>query len=321
MWCNVFRRPRLTGSSAALWPLESAANRKFHGSLATVVSPIFLGFGTAPQVAAGTPRGPGQVLRARQKLGKYRIERRLADGPLAAVYQAFDTIHGLRVALKIPHRRMMDDYFLADFRKEVRVLAKLDHPNILPVHNACFIDGLFVIAMPLGEDTLGHRLQRRISTAKALDFTAQILAAVAHAHEARIIHCDIKPDNFILFPGNRLRLTDFGFSKLAHRRIEASGSGTVGYVAPEQAMGHPVLASDVFSVGLILYRMFAGSLPHWPYDWPPPGAARLRQKLHADMVTLIRRAIEVKPARRYHDGMQMLAAFERIRRPAGVRRS
>jgi serine/threonine-protein kinase len=261
------------------------------------------------------------VLRSRQKLGKYRIERRLADGPLAAVYQAFDTIHGLRVALKIPHRRMMDDYFLADFRKEVRVLAKLDHPNILPVHNACFIDGLFVIAMPLGEDTLGHRLQRRISTAKALDFTAQILAAVAHAHEARIIHCDIKPDNFILFPGNRLRLTDFGFSKLAHRRIEASGSGTVGYVAPEQAMGHPVLASDVFSVGLILYRMFAGSLPHWPYDWPPPGAARLRQKLHADMVTLIRRAIEVKPARRYHDGMQMLAAFERIRRPAGVRRS
>ncbi len=265
--------------------------------------------------------GAGTVLKARQKLGKYRIERRLADGPLAAVYQAFDTIHGLRVALKIPHRRMMDDYFLADFRKEVRVLAKLDHPNILPIHNACFIDGLFVIAMPLGEDTLGARLQRRISTAKALDYTAQILAAVAHAHEARIIHCDIKPDNFILFPGDRLRLTDFGFSKLARRRIEASGSGTVGYVAPEQAMGRPVLASDVFSVGLILCRMFSGSLPHWPYDWPPPGAARLRQKLHPDMVALIQRAIEVKPARRYHDGMQMLAAFERIRQPAAVRKA
>ncbi len=256
------------------------------------------------------------MLRARQKLGKYRIERRLSDGPLAAVYQAFDTIHGLRVALKIPHRRMMDDYFLADFRKEVRVLAKLDHPNILPIQNACFIDGYFVIAMPLGEDTLGARLQRRISTAKALDFTHQILLAVAHAHEERIIHCDIKPDNFILFPNNVLRLADFGFSKLARRRIEASGSGTVGYVSPEQAMGRPVLASDVFSVGLVLYRMFAGTLPRWPYDWPPPGAARLRQKLHPDMVALIRRAIEVKPSRRYRDGMQMLAAFERIRRPA-----
>jgi eukaryotic-like serine/threonine-protein kinase len=261
------------------------------------------------------------VLRARQKLGKYRIERRLSDGPLATVHQAFDTIHGQRVALKIPHRRMMDDYFLADFRKEVRVLAKLDHPNILPIQNACFIEGYFVIAMPLGQDTLGARLQRRISTAKALDFTHQILLAVAHAHEERIIHCDIKPDNFILFPNNVLRLADFGFSKLARRRIEASGSGTVGYVAPEQAMGRPVLASDVFSVGLVLYRMFAGTLPRWPYDWPPPGAARLRQKLHPDMVALIRRAIEVKPARRYRDGMQMLAAFERIRQPAAAQRA
>jgi eukaryotic-like serine/threonine-protein kinase len=261
------------------------------------------------------------VLRARQKLGKYRIERRLADGPLAAVYQAYDTIHGLRVALKIPHRQLMDDYFLADFRKEVRVLAKLDHPNILPIQNACYIDGYFVISMPLGEDTLGARLQRRISTAKALDFTRQILEAVAHAHEHRIIHCDIKPDNFILFPGDQLRLTDFGFSKLARkRRIEASGSGTVGYVAPEQAMGRPVLASDVFSVGLVLYRMFAGVLPRWPYDWPQSGAVRLRQKLHPDVVALIRRAIEVKPARRFRDGMRMLAAFERTSRNAARRR-
>jgi len=70
------------------------------------------------------------VLKARQKLGKYRIEKRLANGPLAAVYRAYDTIHGMRVALKIPHRRIMDEYFLADFRKEVRLSAKLDHPNI-----------------------------------------------------------------------------------------------------------------------------------------------------------------------------------------------
>lgn len=279
-----------------------------------LISPIFPDFGPHRCARLALPPEPRDLLRARQKLGKYRIERRLADGPLAAVYQAFDTIHGLRVALKIPHRRMMDDYFLADFRKEVRVLARLNHPNILPIQNACFIDGYFVISMPLGVDTLGTRLQRRVSTAKALEFSQQILAAIAHAHEERIIHCDIKPDNFILFPDNLLKLTDFGFSKLARRRIEASGSGTVGYVAPEQAMGRPVLASDVFSVGLLLYRMFSGTLPRWPYDWPPPGAARLRQKLHPDMVALIRRSIEVKPARRYKDGMRMLTAFERIRR-------
>ena len=299
--------------------LDGARPGKFNVSRASTGCPILRGFGTARLTPAIQPQRPYTVLRARQKLGKYRIERRLSDGPLAAVYQAFDTIHGLRVALKIPHRRMMDDYFLADFRKEVRVLAKLDHPNILPIQNACFIDGYFVISMPLGIDTLGARLQRRISTAKALDFTHQILSAVAHAHEERIIHCDIKPDNFILFPDNVLRLADFGFSKLAKQRIEASGSGTVGYVAPEQAMGRPVLASDVFSVGLVLYRMLAGTLPRWPYDWPPPGAARLRQKLHPDMVDLIRCAIAVKPTRRFRDGIRMLDAFEQIRQPAARR--
>ena len=259
------------------------------------------------------------MLRARQKLGKYRIERRLSDGPLAAVFQAYDTIHGQRVALKIPHRRLMDDYFLADFRKEARVLARLDHPNILSIQNASFIDGYFVISMPLGIETLGERLQRRIATTKALDFTRQILLATAHAHAQRIIHCDIKPDNFILFPGNLLRLADFGFAKLARGRIEASGSGTVGYVAPEQAMGRPMYASDVFLIGLILYRMFSGTLPRWPYEWPPPGARRLRQKLHPDMVALIRRAIEVAPKARYRDAIRMLAAFDRVRRHA-VRR-
>jgi serine/threonine protein kinase len=264
------------------------------------------------------------VLRARQKLGKYRIEKRLANGPLAAVYRAYDSIHGLRVALKIPHRRIMDDYFLADFRKEVRLTAKLDHPNILPIQNADFVAGYFVISMPLGDETLGDRLTRRIATAKALGFADQSLSAVAHAHSLRIIHCDIKPENFILFGSDHLRLTDFGFAKLARGRLEASGSGTVGYVAPEQAMGRPMFQSDVFSLGLVLYRMFSGTLPKWPYDWPPEGHQKLRQKLHPDMVDLIRRAIEVRPTRRFRDAIQMYNAFNRIRqrtpRPARSRR-
>lgn len=256
------------------------------------------------------------MLKARQKLGKYRIEKRLANGPLAAVYRAYDTIHGLRVALKIPHRRIMDEYFLADFRKEVRLSAKLDHPNILAIQNADFVGSYFVISMPLGDETLGDRLTRRIGTAKALDFADQILAAVSHAHSKRIIHCDIKPENFILFGPDHLRLTDFGFAKLARGRLEASGSGTVGYVAPEQAMGRPMFQSDVFSVGLVLYRLFSGSLPSWPYEWPTSGHHKLKQKLHPDMVAMIRRAIEVRPANRYRDAMQMYAAFQRLRRRA-----
>ena len=256
------------------------------------------------------------MLRARQKLGKYRIEKRLANGPLAAVYRAYDTIQGIKVALKIPHRRIMDEYFLGDFRKEARLSAKLEHPNILPVLNADFVSGYFVISMPLGDQTLGDRLTRRISSVKALAFTEQILDAVAHAHARRIIHCDIKPENFILFGSDRLRLTDFGFAKLARGRLEASGSGTIGYVAPEQAMGRPMLQSDVFSIGLVIYRMFAGALPRWPYTWPPLNHQRLRQKLRPDMVKLIRRAIEVRPAHRYRDAIHMRNAFHRLRHRA-----
>lgn len=259
------------------------------------------------------------MLRSRQKLGKYRIEKRLANGPLAAVYRAYDTIHGVRVALKVPHRRIMDEYFLQDYRKEARLAAKLEHPNILPIQNADFIGSYFVISMPLGDETLGDRLSRRISTTKCLDLTHQILAGVAHAHGQRIIHCDIKPDNFILFGTDQLRLTDFGFAKLARGRIEASGSGTVGYVAPEQAMGRPMLQSDVFSVGLVLYRLFAGTLPRWPYEWPPKGHTRLRQKLSRDMIGMIRKAMEMRPAARYDDAIQMLRTFERIRRRAARR--
>ena len=144
--------------------------------------------------------------RARQRLGKYRIERRLANGLFADVYQAIDTIEGVRVALKIPHSHLMTKEFLDDFRKEVRLMAQLDHINILPLKNADFLRTLFVMAFPLGEQTLADRLQKRLSLRTLLDYVDQMLEAVAHAHANRIVHCDIKPENFILFSGNRLRL-------------------------------------------------------------------------------------------------------------------
>src|SRR5690606_16309985 len=135
--------------------------------------------------------------------------------------------------------------------------ARLDHPNILPIKNAEFIDDNFVVAFALGTGTLADRLSRRISPETALSYTDQILESLAYAHSQNIIHCDVKPENIILFPNHRSRLTDFGIAKVAMRRIKASGSGTVGYIAPEQAMGKPSFRSDVFSAGLILVRMFA----------------------------------------------------------------
>ena len=128
-----------------------------------------------------------------------------------------------------------------------------------------------------------------------------MLASVAYAHSQRIIHCDIKPDNFILFEGNRLRLTDFGVSKVAQRTLRASGAGTLGYMAPEQAMGRPSFRSDVFALGLGLYRMFSGRLPEYPFDWPPPGHRQLKEKLHPALIELMRRSMELAPQRRFVD--------------------
>ena len=196
------------------------------------------------------------MLRARQKLGKYRILGRIASGPLADVYKAADTIHKTRVALKIPKTAHGASH--EDFLHEVQVATRLQHPNILTVQDASFIDGNFVIAMELGTESLADRIARRISTTHALDLADQALAGLAYAHEQKIIHCDIKPENYILFPGNRLKLADFGFAKISLRTLKASGSGTIDYIAPEQAMGRPKFQSDVFSVGLVLYRLFSG---------------------------------------------------------------
>jgi serine/threonine-protein kinase len=259
-------------------------------------------------------------LRIRQRLGKYRIDRRLATGGFATVYKAFDTIAGIPVALKLPHPGLVTKDTLETFRKEVRLTAGLDHPNILPVKDAGFIEGRFVIAYPLGKETLADRLTRRMSGRTMIRLAQQMLDAVAFAHRKRILHGDLKPENFILFPDDHLRLADFGIAKVARRTLEASGSGTVGYVAPEQAMGKPSLRSDVFSLGLILYRMFSGYLPEWPFSWPPPGFDRVRKSLHADLVAFLRRCLEIDDRKRFADATRMAAAFRRLK-PRALRRT
>ncbi len=259
------------------------------------------------------------MFKAKQQLGKYRIQRRLSRGPFADVYAALDTIEGVRVALKIPQAGLMTKEFLEDFRKEVRLMARLDHANILRLKDASFIGSRLVIAFPLGEGTLADRMCYRLSLRTMLDYAGQMLEAVAHAHSNQIIHCDIKPENFILFSGNQLRLTDFGIAKVAHRTIQASGSGTVGYVAPEQAMGKPSVRSDVFSLGLVFYRMFSGHLPEWPYTWPPPGFAKLRERVHPDLIGVIHRAMQIDPRKRFKSAVQMQAALKRAK-PRALRR-
>jgi serine/threonine protein kinase len=266
--------------------------------------------------------GPGRrgpfperlTLRAGRMIGKYRLGRRLGSGGFAVVHRAFDTVEGVPVALKIPLPHAWSPKLLDEFRREIRLSGGLEHPNILPIKNAAIYDGVLVIASPLGQGTLADRLRRRISTLKALDFGRQILEGLAYAHSHRIIHCDVKPENFILFEDGRLRLCDFGIARVALHTMPASGSGTVGYIAPEQAMGRPSFRSDVFSAGLLLWRLFSGALPAWPFQPPFPGAARLRRKVPAEFVEFLLRATRVQHRRRFADAGRMLAAYVRLER-------
>ncbi|MEM7432465.1 MAG: serine/threonine-protein kinase [Pseudomonadota bacterium] len=255
-------------------------------------------------------------LRARQRVGKYRILGRIASGPMADVYRAQDTIQNQRVALKIPK----DDNGSGEeeFLHEVQVATKLKHPNILTVLNASYIDDLFVIAMELGKESLGDRIERRTSTARALDLASQALDALAFAHEHKIIHCDIKPENFIVFPDHQLKLADFGFAKINLRTLKASGSGTIDYIAPEQAMGRPKFQSDVFSLGLVLYRLFSGMLPEYPFEWPMAGHDRLQARFRPELAEFLKRAIQLDPKKRFRDAIQMRDEFARLQ--SNVRR-
>ncbi len=257
---------------------------------------------------------PRRRLRAGVRLEKYRLIRRLGEGGFAVVFQAHDTIEDRSVALKLPDlatESLSQSY--DDVQREVRIMAGLTHPNVLPLKDARYIDNQFVMVFPLGDESLNDRLSRRLARSTAVDYIRQMTAAVAHAHVNRVLHRDIKPENFILFPGNRICLTDFGLARNQTRRHLASASGTLGYIAPEQAMGKPTYRSDVFALGLIVYRMLSGVLPEYPFEVPLPAYAKFRKGLHQDFVDWTRKAIDPTPAKRFRDGVAMHNALERIR--------
>ena len=259
-------------------------------------------------------------LRSGSRLGKYRIQRRLGEGGFATVYAAMDTIEGRSVAIKIPDDRYVSNaQSLDDLHREVRIMARLEHPGILQLKDARSVDDRFLMVFPLGEESLADRLCRRMSRVLVVDYLVQMVDAVAYAHERRILHRDIKPENFILFPDRLIRLTDFGLARIESTGYEASASGTLGYMAPEQAMGHPSYRSDVFALGLVLYRILSGELPEYPFEAPLPGYNRLRRGISPDLVALIRKAIDPSPRKRFRDAVAMSNALAKIRYPLSDR--
>ncbi|MCM2372554.1 serine/threonine-protein kinase [Aporhodopirellula aestuarii] len=258
---------------------------------------------------------PGTLapLRVNGRVGKYRLDRRIGRGGYADVFAATDTLLSIKVALKIPNAQWLSDELINAFRREAKMTMELEHPNILAIRDASFIDGRFVIVTPLANRTLDDRLKNRMGFDTAFEFTSQLLSAVSYAHEQGVIHCDIKPENVLLFEGDQLRLGDFGIAKAAQKTISGSGTGTLGYMAPEQAMGKPSKRSDVFSLGLIAYRMFSGKWPEYPFEWPFPGSATLRKRVHPDLIAIIRKSVAVKPRDRFADADKMEAAWEKSR--------
>jgi len=248
-------------------------------------------------------------LRRGRRLGKYRLAKLLGEGASSEVWKARDSVEGIWVALKIPLVGINGERDNQALLREIRLVAKLRHPHIMPVKNADIIDGHAVLATELSVGTLDD-CSRPMSPRRIFSIVTQVLDGLAHAHRKKMVHCDVTPGNIFLFPNGRAALGDFGISlKVQPQMRTIDEFGTPGYVAPEQAYGRPTYRSDCFAVALILYEYLTGVLPKWPFRWPLPGHKRLREKTNLATVRFLKKALAVDPDQRFADAEKMLAAL------------
>ena len=221
------------------------------------------------------------VLTAGQRLGPYEVISHIGRGGMGEVYLAEDTRLGRRVALKLLRAEFTRDADrLRRFRREARAASALNHPNILTIHEIGSEDGTHFMATEYVEgETLRWRMAGgAMKPGESLDVAIQVASALQAAHEAGIVHRDVKPENIMVRPDGFAKVLDFGLAKLAERAATASGSagptlvkvetnpgvvmGTPHYMSPEQARGLVVDArTDIFSLGVVLYEMVAGRAP------------------------------------------------------------
>ncbi len=252
-------------------------------------------------------------LRRGTRLGKYQLDSKLGSGGFATVWRAKDLIEQRWVALKVSDPVDQDEVLEGVMQEEVRIGASLDHPNVLRIRNANRVDDRYLLSMDLALESLEDRMRRRLSTNRAIGYIHQMLMGLAYAHDHQLVHRDIKPSNILLFEDDVIRLADFGLSMIVEKTlVTASSSGTLNYMAPEQAHGFPGATSDVFGLGLVIYQMLTGVLPRWPFEWPFEGNRKLRRKVPQVLVDWLRKATQPQYKRRHHDGRQMLATFERL---------
>ena len=264
---------------------------------------------------------------------RYQLLEPLGKGGMATVYRAQDKMLERDVAIKLLRDDYSDDEeFRAKFRQEARSAANLSHPNIVTVHDFGYDVGKLFIVMEFvdGPDLKTLIRQRgRVTVKSAIDIMTQACAGIGYAHRAGLVHCDVKPHNFLVTKDNRLKVTDFGIaralSSIRHDEYSDVVWGSPQYFAPEQATGGaPSPASDVYSLGIILYELLTGSLP---FNAPTPEElARLhlteKPVLLSEYIPDVPRALEQivakvlskEPARRYRTADQFGRVLENFGR-------
>ena len=219
---------------------------------------------------------------------RYIVERELGRGGMAVVFLARDRKHDRHVALKMLHSKLGAAVGRERLEREIQVTAKLQHPHILPLHDSGEADGTLYYVMPFVDgESLRARLGRegKLALPDALSLTAEVADALDHAHRRGVVHRDIKPENILLAEGHAV-VADFGIARVISMAVNEALTqvgmtlGTPAYMSPEQVAGEPDVgaASDVFSLGCVLFEMVAGRPPWIAANAQALLAARFTQR-------------------------------------------
>jgi serine/threonine protein kinase len=266
-----------------------------------------------------------------QMLGPYRIINQIGRGGMATVYKAYQSSVDRYVAVKVlPSQLAESREFATRFQQEARIIAKLEHPHILPVFDYGETDGVAYFVMRyLDAGTLKDRMEagRPLPLEEIDKLFTQLAEALSYAHGRGIVHRDLKPANALIDSHGNVFLTDFGIAKLlesASPRLTQTDAimGTPAYISPEQAQGQPVdQRSDIYSLGIILYEMVTGSVPfvaetplavlfkHISDPLPPPSV--VKPDIRPAIEKVILKALAKDPRDRFATAAEFVAAWER----------
>jgi len=263
-----------------------------------------------------------------ETVGPYQILAQLGQGGMATVYKAYHAALDRYVALKVLHPAFTDDAtFMSRFQREARVVARLDHPNIVPIYDFAEYEGRPYLVMKFIEgETLKALLARgRLSFRQMLPIVEAVGAALAYAHQQNVIHRDVKPSNILISTDGKIYLTDFGLARMVQSSTSLTADQLVGtpqYISPEQAMSKPDLdaRSDIYSFGVVVYEMVVGRVPfdadtpfsvvHDHIYTPLPLPRQVSPNVPEAMEAVLLKALAKNPNDRYADVTSFVQAFE-----------